>query len=885
MTLPEYPQLFGASIDREKHVALRETGAVLAELRASPSHNTRTENGVALFAHLADMAGARAWIQEASRIARGHRSEDATPADVRALWTAFGNFWTCLNVCPYGWARFRWRCEDLWGYPRALGERRNAGLADAVLDAREEAAEEAAHRRGIRWETVDYDAGDPSNALWWRGRSLCWTAPSGANCAPGLWRGAIVSMLRALNPAHQVTSFGAMDGTNLYFGRFLPSDVGQSVGEVRNGMPSAGAMLQRPSTGEGHRVWLWNDGTVLEMPPPEDGSRRPNGLILPVVVGAMNTWGVARQDAFLDDPSDPLSWNQINVLNVPVAPVIPPVAWYWDLLTAPVPGLRVDGEQEDLSLVEYAGRTGPADMIREVQRDVLARNLMLMSPPGRPRMNDGELFSTAERDSLARETAASAASIGDAAQMQRTVSTVATSATAAATAINPIAGVIVGAGAFVAVLMSKALAAQGASSWRYVDVFGRLAPAYEQFAMYGDRVNLQTAINRVGRPAAYPERTRVNPWDLAVQAPDLSWAMGAGAPRPETRIPATRTVLLRGLDPVRGARVLVDGRDVTTQRQENGVVASWQTSDDYGPLWVHGVPETAAALTVVYPDGTNREIALAPLPPDVEGELNIARCSLLVDATPTAQPNEVDVNNPQPAVDGASQGYPPRTVVLVGLVQGTRIFARGVDMTDVPMLSGDIAQWIDTTVAAGPATGWAFGVPIDDVRVLDLALPDGARRSIPLPPTTAQTVHDRVTVIDLRAGAAPPRADAYPARTLVLVGMPRDARVFVHDIDVTDTPMLSGDAARWIDSTLPGVQGWAFGVPNDTREAVIVTGAQRQPVPLPTMDPALGVQGRVTTIDVRWAFPAQASAGGGVGLLAALAALAAGGYYASKGVK
>jgi hypothetical protein len=908
MTLPEYPGIFGASTDPAKHAQLRTTQGVLAELSRSPDHNSRTRNGIVISAHLFDRARAAAWIAEARRLARSGSAERATTDTTRALWQAFANFWVCLNVCPYAWAAFRRRCEDLWGYPRLSSERGTlrVGRAD-VVDAEDEW-----HRRGIAWETVDYDAGDPNNPLWWRGRSLCWASPSGRLCRPGVWREAVAAMGRALNPAMEVTSEGALDGTNVYFGRVLPNDVGQSVGETRNGMPTTFS-LQRPSTGEGHRFWLWNDGHVLTMPAPTDAARRPDGLLWPVIVGSPGAYAVIRQDAFIPDASDPLSWNQTRLFNVAVAPVIPPVAWYWDLLAGPVPGLRVDGEDEDISLVEYLYRASPGEVVREVQRDVLARNLTLMNPPGRAAMNDAELFNEGERASAARLQDSSAVALTDNERSRSTVSGVVTSATGIATAINPIAGVVVGAAGFVAIMLNKAFATQSVSSLRFVDVFGRLAPAYEQFAIQNNRPNLQAAIDALGMPSAEVVRAsirealeaasaelagpvqRAETWLGAITGTD------AGA---ATRTAGIRTVVLRGLDPVRGARILVGTRDVTTLGAENGRPARWQSSDD-GPTWVQGVPELAGSITVVYPDGARRNIPLPPLPPEAEGEYAISARTVFVDATqgdarpqpstqpqpdptrPTPQqPNEGDVNNP--VVDGAQEGYPPRTVVLVGMVTGTRVWALGADVTDTPMLSGDAAQWIDTTVEAGPATGWSFGVPFADVRRLELVMPDGSRRTVPLPPTTAQTVHDRVTVIDLRENAAPGVGGAYPARTLVLVGMPRDARVLVNGIDVTDTPMLTGDAARWIDSTLPGVQGWSFGVPNDTREVLIVSGATRQTVPLPTMDPALGVRDRVTVIDVRWAFgagPSEASAaGGGLGWLLA-AAVAGAGYYAFKGEK
>jgi hypothetical protein len=126
---------------------------------------------------------------------------------------------------------------------------------------------------------------------------------------------------------------------------------------------------------------------------------------------------------------------------------------------------------------------------------------------------------------------------------------------------------------------------------------------------------------------------------------------------------------------------------------------------------------------------------------------------------------------------------------------------------------------------------------------------------------------------------------------VVLVGMPRGSRVLKGAEDITNIPMLTGDAARWIDSVPgnPGPQGWSFGVPDGTRVfEVVLPGGQRIPVTLPPMSPSLSIEAKVTVIDlqplVAAVDPSLAGVGEGGGngllLLAGIAAaVAAGRYY------
>ena len=69
------------------------------------------------------------------------------------------------------------------------------------------------------------------------------------------------------------------------------------------------------------------------------------------------------------------------------------------------------------------------------------------------------------------------------------------------------------------------------------------------------------------------------------------------------------------------------------------------------------------------------------------------------------------------------------------------------------------------------------------------------------------------------------QSGSYPSRTLALMGLAPYSRVYVNGLtgaEVTTAPMLSGDAARWTDTTAPGVMAWTFGVPDGTSSVAVV---------------------------------------------------------------
>lgn len=970
-------RLFGVSVDPDKHAALATREGVVAEFRANPNADQRTLEGVALVAHVVDFDYARAWLARAVEIARGVEARRVTDGaafvvtddENASLWQAIGNFFRAINVCPYGWKWFRWRMEDLLGGPRNREERAAAGLDVSRISAAESEAHygNANGGGGVRW-LHHYQAGglfDGSSGpwRWYTDRNMRWDEPNDiVEHAPGIWRRAVIAKILGLN-AEAVAAMErpnttrgrngpTAQGTQVYFG--YPGDIGavppgvNGGTWVKRGIPESITQLQRLPTGESHRTWLFNDGSVFRQPGsaentpyndlrvvrlPAEGFRGTDrGTRDSGYTEFMAVWNALRAST-VSDPSNaaalravrmapladiPLSVthyssegasNEDDLVSLQVCPVIAPVEWYWQVFTAPIEGLRTPGGSTDVSLLGYMAATGPNAMVREILRNVVERNLQMKSKRGI--LSDAALFGEANAAQARSLGAAAASQIGSNAEESRVAQATVGLVTATATAINPIAGVIAGAGGLIALAAVNAAQQRDIEHWVYTDVFGRAMPTWEQFAIIDNKPNLRTEMTKPEmqpggvRPLSRTEAARRLEQNIAEMALGEGAHIEGGTTMDGSAITTAtvspdrtiardglRTVVLYGLNPVGGARVYANDstdRELTLTPQESGSPARWESSAEYGPVWVFGAPQSVTRIRVVYPDGGWRTIALPTAPGTTEeGDTIVTRTpqerTAFVDATPPAAESE-QTTVVQGVNENRSAQFPPRTVVLVGMQPGTTIFAQGAEITNTPMLTGDAARWIDSVPGNPGPQGWSFGVPLDNTRSLELLLPDGTRRTVTLPPLPANaSITERVTVIDLTGS---PATGQYPSRTVVLVGMPQGSRVLKGSEDIANIPMLTGDAARWIDSTIPGVQGWAFGVPDGTRVFEVVTpSGYRIPVTLPPMDPALAIEAKVTTVDLRSHFPADTvqagMSGGGALLLAGFAAVVAAGHYYLK---
>ena len=559
-------EIYGASTFAPTHARLATREGVLAMLAEMPNPNVRTLAGVGLVAHAHDLDYARAWLAQAAAVATRVESRRAqmdsqpvTDDEVAELYTAIGSIFRSLNVCVYGWKRFRWRMEDLLGAPRNKPERAYAGLD--VSDISDAESDEAKFR-GVKWRRLR-DGG----ATWFDQRNMGWsereatsiieefqdgstrttTSERTPKYAPGVWRRSVTALMSQASPAQVALweSSKSAVGTNIYFGR--PRDIGVSppgVGDGSGGIPQELSQWQRLPTGESHRVWLTNDGRVFRQPDANalqpfnalqvvDFTRMPDGTSVQQVMNLGNSPGgildrmanAGKQGneslvaAISQVPIASVSEVPVPDLNnrslrwqlaeIPVSPVVVPAEWYWQTWTAPVEGLRMPGEAEDVSLLEYIRRIGPTSLVREILRDTVARNLALME--ANRFTTEAQLFGEARRVDL--ESAASGASQvienGQALRTTQATFGVLTTAASAIPAVGPIAGAIVGGAGLIGMAIAEAVRRKETESTVAVDVFGRLMPAWERFAILGDRYSLDSTLVAVKAARSRPERNSV----------------------------------------------------------------------------------------------------------------------------------------------------------------------------------------------------------------------------------------------------------------------------------------------------------------------------------------------------------------------------------------
>lgn len=234
-----------------------------------------------------------------------------------------------------------------------------------------------------------------------------------------------------------------------------------------------------PHVADRHRVWLLADG----MPGPTE----------PIVPEAM---GVSCPTA---QHWECAAW---DVVGSPATRVflqfLPPMRWYWNLLRAPVPGLRVGVDHGtlfnvqrnafsarpsagDLSLIEYARAIGGVELAREVRLDVLRKNTALSHEL---RMPTPDLVGFGEAEILR----AQGRSNEQTNKLSQLFGSMGTALMAGAVIPGPVGAAFVVAG-FVAGAVSIIVGALGSFGEveRQVDVFGRRKPVPEAFRITDDQ--------------------------------------------------------------------------------------------------------------------------------------------------------------------------------------------------------------------------------------------------------------------------------------------------------------------------------------------------------------------------------------------------------------
>lgn len=298
------------------------------------------EPGVVTFPHAYDPDKATAWLAQCflteQQIDAMHPQNQALA--VRNIWVAFGRYFQALNVRPWAFQKFRRACALAWGGP-PVGPTDESAARQLTVGKRP-------------YMTWDF---------------------------PGAWRE---------NAARRYVN-NSRDLRTVIFGSQNEND--EQGTDENVGCPSANTAINAncPQPAESHRCWLQNNGTVtgLLWTPFEcaDGG----------VTDGDNTDMDGTDDGTGDDPSRPGFWNWRAGAwedSTPVAGrdrvfVVAPLQWYWRLLCAPLPGLKVRGVGQDVSLVEWCWRVGPAEVIRTVKRDTVLKNSLMLAARGRDRLS------------------------------------------------------------------------------------------------------------------------------------------------------------------------------------------------------------------------------------------------------------------------------------------------------------------------------------------------------------------------------------------------------------------------------------------------------------------------------------------------------------------
>ncbi len=332
----------------EKHRQLAGISVDVADVATSSVNDMMTalvaarDPGVVTFTHTFDGEKAQGYLSECFRYSFEEINRMAPQAQCDAVvevWRAFAAYWKCLNLRPYGLQKYRRVCAQAWGGP-PIGP-----------------TDESAAR------TVQRDDRPYMNWEW-----------------PGQWRHDAMARYFGNRATSRLVIFGSKKD----------NDEVDADGQVGCSSSNTAINANCPMPGEVHRIWMQNncfvDTTRLWSP----DQVRDGG-----VTDSDNTDADDTDDGTGDDPSAATFWNwsagawehSDPVVGQERYFVIPPLLWYWRLLCAPQPGLKVTDGGPDVSLVEWLYRLGPTEVIRTAKRDVVVKNALMLSARGRDRLS------------------------------------------------------------------------------------------------------------------------------------------------------------------------------------------------------------------------------------------------------------------------------------------------------------------------------------------------------------------------------------------------------------------------------------------------------------------------------------------------------------------
>lgn len=486
-------RLFAVSSDPALHAELTTPDAIVA---AAVREGSIARVRAHIRLHWYDGTVAMAWLRECQSEKFSAASISALPpeqqnARVVELWASFGRFWKALNVCPYGWARWRRLCERAWGYP-------------------------------------SYSSGDG-----WKGRL---NAPLYNGQYGGFWRQAAHAAVYtpaaprgAYSPAYDravSTKFWTGNG-NPEFG---PTDVvfgDPSVYAIENAGARPDGQSALPNrawapTVEMHRVWMQRNGSIhggyeKGLDGPTAASIRLSGSLTLAESWRTYNWstphtpntgnyldwniGFALPDAGSAEAFFHFDYSRSVSTDVQWTTV--PLRWYWSMLRDPVGsalGALASGPDDreinpastpdrPMSVLDYLASKTPEDIIREVLFDVVIRNQKMAD--NTTAFGDlTALSSAAERDEIQRQQTAAQ----DLAGINRIIDIggVALGGIVSIAGAGP-AGLAIGGGLAQAAKLANNLASNvGTPEQRRTDVFGRLFPPLETLAIVESEDSFRT---------------------------------------------------------------------------------------------------------------------------------------------------------------------------------------------------------------------------------------------------------------------------------------------------------------------------------------------------------------------------------------------------------
>ena len=714
--------------------------------------------------------------------------------EVLRVWQGVWNYFAALNASLFGWLPMRIAHEDAYGHPRHAGLR--ALVRDFAFEAKDIdgdpvpvdslGREQEIARRGVVYRIDEGSGADDWGN--WTNSPESWPGGPGRNKKSYGWmrKRLLRQRFREVGDPQPGATPQGVDraGRPLidYWG-FLPRWGGNArlITTFRNQMRG---YTGKPA--EKHGIVPMH---VYAFPPHSDatvGSVIANFWLIPfsdrswsedggiTIGGGMRVasgWSYDRNSNDTDD------W------------AVPATKWYYEMLMSPMPGLRLvrgDENARDLSIVEYLWRRTTDEIIRETMLHVVAANVRTKDEAGLS--SDAALFGAGRREQLRDASAGDFASTQEIQRTREMANRVIAGTTAAAAAVNPVAGLVVGVAGLVASVVVN-LVVNPTNETRYnVDVYGRLTPVFEVFS-YHNRVDSLESSTRIIRAQIKELTGEVDPEEEVRTLRVRRAAQRAARERglleqgllevdergvplrttggsvilrgnvvaaladPTARgvnsvfmrdgvldseaiasLPAfgRRTVILRGLDPARGARVFgLDGREFTTGLPEVGR-ARWFDYEGH-PAWVFGVPESVTQVRVVVPAGPTRGVVL---PAAMEGGTPQERTAVVTVQEAPGLPDLVS------GIDLTVANAPP----------GLRVLSMaGRDLT--------MQRPFASPAGYGPA-GWTLGIPLGTPQVA-LEYPDGRRRLVEIQ-TEALRYDSGVAFLTVDGTAPPPVEEIAP---------------------------------------------------------------------------------------------------------------------------